>query len=74
MLKRFLRSLLGMIADNSSSSNEVRKRAADEAVSGAAKAEEQPAVKKERRPKNVKYAMLLSYQGQNYFGMQVCAF
>ncbi|KAL3075166.1 hypothetical protein niasHS_013389 [Heterodera schachtii] len=49
---------------------ETRKRtAAEDGLTEAADAS--VAVKRERRPKTVKYAVLLSYQGHEYFGMQL---
>ncbi|KAI3420845.1 hypothetical protein GPALN_014464 [Globodera pallida] len=64
MLKRLLNSFMQMMA------KEMRKRAAaeGEGLVATEEASEQP--KKARMPKKTKYAMLLSYQGQRYFGMQ----
>ncbi|KAF7633058.1 tRNA pseudouridine synthase [Meloidogyne graminicola] len=67
MIKRFIRSFLQMINNFSSieSTNALRKRSADETIINEA-----ISPKIQRKPKKVKYAMLLAYQGQNYYGMQ----
>ncbi|KAL3093622.1 hypothetical protein niasHT_026660 [Heterodera trifolii] len=64
MLRRLLTNFMQMMA------KETRKRtAAEDGLADATDAS--VAVKRERRPKTVKYAMLLSYQGHEYFGMQL---
>lgn len=47
--------------------NGLRKRSAEE-TTNSIKGPTSPKI--QRKPKKVKYAMLLAYQGQNYFGMQ----
>jgi phosphoribosyl-ATP pyrophosphohydrolase len=77
MLKGLFRSFLEKLnnmaaaASPTTAANEARKRVAEEAVETVMTTAEEAAAKRPRKPKNVKYAMLLSYQGQNYFGMQV---
>uniref|UniRef100_A0A915LRT3 tRNA pseudouridine synthase n=1 Tax=Meloidogyne javanica TaxID=6303 RepID=A0A915LRT3_MELJA len=50
------------------STNALRKRSAEETANSVINGPTSPKI--QRKPKKVKYAMLLAYQGQNYFGMQ----
>uniref|UniRef100_A0A915NLK7 tRNA pseudouridine synthase n=1 Tax=Meloidogyne floridensis TaxID=298350 RepID=A0A915NLK7_9BILA len=69
MIKRFIRSFLEMLNNTSiESTNALRKRSAEETANSVINGPTSPKI--QRKPKKVKYAMLLAYQGQNYFGMQ----
>jgi hypothetical protein len=65
MLRRYLRSIYEMI------SSVTTKRAADQQHVKKVELDGPPAAKVQRKPKITTYAMLLAYEGRNYFGMQV---
>lgn len=68
MLKRFVQRALDLMTKNTVT-EEAAKSSLDKVHDG--RIEKSSREEKQKRPKNVRYSMLLAYQGKNYYGMQV---